>query len=167
MRRILKATRQRFERGAIAVEAAFVLPILLIIVGFPSVYLAFYCRQYSAEQKAVHDAALYLSTAPRTEMITAGPDGNPIALTLASTIMSKEMAGLVPSGTALNQGISCLYRMATSPMMMPCTVANNQAPTQTLILIGVSMHVTYVDPLTGSDTGRAITTYAPVSYLGN
>jgi Flp pilus assembly protein TadG len=86
-----------YERGAIAVEAAIVLPILLLIIGLPSIPLAFYCRQYSAEQKAVHDAALYLSTAPRTEMITAGPDGNPAALTVAKTLMAKEMAGLVPS----------------------------------------------------------------------
>lgn len=167
MKRTLKAIGRRYERGAIAVEAAIVLPILLLIVVYPSVKLAFYCRQYSAEQKAVHDAALYLSTAPRSEMTTAGPDGAPAAMTVAKTIMAKEMAGLVPSGTSLNPDFICLYRVAASPVMGSCTVVNNQDPTRTLIQLGVSMRVTYVDPLTGNDTGHSITPYAPVSYLGN
>jgi Flp pilus assembly protein TadG len=167
MRRTLKEIGRRYERGAIAIEAAIVLPILLLIVLFPSVKLAFFFRQYSAEQKAVHDAALYLSTAPRTEMITAGADGNPAALTLAQTIMTKEMTGLVPSGTSLNPSFVCLYRVAANPLMTLCTVANNQDPTYTLLQIGVSMRVTFVDPLTGIDNGQSITSYAPVSYLGN
>lgn len=167
MRRTLDVTGRLYERGAIAVEAAIVLPILLLIIGLPSIPLAFYCRQYSAEQKAVHDAALYLSTAPRTEMITAGPDGNPAALTVAKTLMAKEMAGLVPSGTSLNPDFICLYRVAASPVMKSCTVGNNLDPTHTLIQLGVSMRVTFVNPLTGNDTGNSITPYAPVSYLGN
>jgi Flp pilus assembly protein TadG len=167
MRRTLKAIGRRYERGSIAIEAGIVFPILLLIVVFPSVKLAFFLRQYSAEQKAVHDAALYLSTAPRTEMVTGGPDGNPAALTLAKTLMAKEMAGLVPSGTSLNPDFICLYRVAANPVMKSCTVANNQDVTHTLLQIGVSMRVSFVDPLTGSDTGQSITSYAPVSYLGN
>ena len=167
MRRIINATGRRYERGAIAIEAAIVLPILLLILGLPSVFLAFYYRQYSAAQKALHDAALYLSTAPRTEMTTAGPDGAPAALTVAKTILAQEMAGLVPSGTSLNPDFICLYRVGGNPAMRSCTVVNNQDTNQTLLQFGVSIRLNYVDPLTGSDTGIAIAPYAPVAYVGS
>lgn len=166
MKRTLKAIVRRYERGAIAIEAAIVLPILLVIVGFPSLQLAFYYRQYSAVQKALHDATLYLSTAPRIEMITAGPDGNPAALTVANTIMAKELTGIVPAGTSLDPNFICVYRVAGLPAMQLCTVAHNQDPTRRLIQFGVSISVPFVNPLTGR-TGASIAPYAPVAYVGN
>ena len=166
MKRTLKAIGRRYERGAIAIEAAIVLPILLLIIGLPSLQLAFYFRQYSAAQKALHDGALYLSTAPRIEMITAGPDANPAALTVANTIMAKELAGLVPAGTSLDPGFICVYRVAALPAMKPCTVAHNQDPTHTLLQFGVSISVPYVNPLTGN-TDTSFELYAPVAYAGN
>jgi hypothetical protein len=129
--------------------------------------LAFYYRQYSAAQKALHDASLYLSTAPRSEMTTAGPDGAPAAMTVAKTILEKEMTGLVPSGSSLDPGFVCFYRVGGNPAMKPCTLANNQDPTHTLTQFGVSIRVNYIDPLTGSDTGVSIAPYAPVAYVGN
>jgi Flp pilus assembly protein TadG len=162
-----QATGRCHERGSIAVEAAIVLPVLLLFLGLPSVFLAFYFRQYSAAQKAVHDAALYLSTAPRIEMITAGPDGNPAALTLASTIAAREMAGLVPSGTSLNLGVSCLYQVGPNQVMKPCTTSNNQGPNNILIQLEVSINVPYVNPLTGNEAGLWTDPYSLVSYVGN
>jgi Flp pilus assembly protein TadG len=165
MRQITKAaTRRRYERGAIAVEAAMVIPILLLTVAFPSLPAALYYRQYSAAQKAMHDAALYLSTAPRIEMTTAGPDGAPAAITVAKTIMAREMAELVPSGTSVGSDFICLYRTGGIPAVRSCTVANNQDPTQTLLQIGVTIRVDYVNPITGSTT--AIAPYAPATYVG-
>jgi Flp pilus assembly protein TadG len=165
MRRPYRATGPRRERGSIAVEAALALPVLLAFLALPTIVTAFYCRQYSAAEKAAHDAALYLSTAPRAEMTAAGPDGGPAALTVARTILAKEMAELVPRGTSLDPGITCVYRVASSPNMKPCTVSNNLDPTHTLIQLGVSIRVPYVNPLTG--VTKPIASYVLVPYVGH
>lgn len=167
MKRTLKASGRTYERGSIAVEAAIVLPLFLSILLLPSIEWAFYFREYTAVQKALHDAALYLSTAPRVEMTTSGPDRTPAAISVAQTIMAKEMAGILPSGTAPGAEFVCLYRAGGNPAMRWCTVENNQDPAQTLVQIGVTMRVNYFDPLTGSDTGVSFVPYAPVAYVGN
>jgi hypothetical protein len=168
MRQLFKAAgRRQYERGAVAVEAALVLPILLLFLGLPSVFLAFYYRQYTAAQKAVHDAALYLSTAPRVEVTTAGPDGNIAALTVATKIVEREMAGIVPSGVLVDPAIFCIYQVGGSPMTKPCTVPLAKDPNHTLFQFDVSINFTYINPLTGSDTGILISPYAPVRYVAN
>lgn len=167
MRRAFKPAGRWYERGVAAIEAAIILPILLLFIGLPSVLWAFYFREYTAVQKALHDAALYLSTAPRVEMTTSGPDGAPAALTVAKTIMAKEMAGILPSGISPGSDFICLYRVGGNPAMRSCTVENNQDPTQTLIQIGVTIRVKYLNPLTGNETGVSIAPYAPVAYVGN
>lgn len=167
MRRTNKATRRPYECGAIAVETAIVIPIIVLFLGFPSIYLAFYFLQYTAAQKAVHDAALYLSTAPRVEMTTAGPDGSPAALTLARRIMTKELAGVVPEGAPLEVSFSCLYRVAGNPAMKQCSVIWNRDVNHTLVQVAISIGFTYINPLTGSETGLLIAPYAPVQYMGN
>jgi Flp pilus assembly protein TadG len=168
MRRTLNAAGQRYERGAIAVEAALVFPILLLFLGFPSLYLAFYYCQYSAAQKASHDAALYLSTAPRVEVTTSGPDGNIAALTLAKNIVEREMAGtIVPNDVPVDPAIYCIYQVGGSPMTKPCTATFTKDVNHTLFQFDVSINFTYIDPLTGSDTGVLISPYAPVRYVAN
>jgi Flp pilus assembly protein TadG len=167
MRRTRKATGRRFERGAIVIETAIVLPILLLFLGLPSVLLAFYYRQYSAAQKAAHDAALYLATAPRVEVTTSGPDGNIAALTLATKIVEREMAGIVPDGVSVDPAIFCIYQVGGSPMTKPCTVTLTKDVNHTLFQFDVSINFTYIDPLTGSDTGVLISPYAPARYVAN
>lgn len=167
MKRTPKAIGRRYQRGSIAVEAAIVLPILLLIVLFPSVKLAFYFRQYSAAQKAVHDAALYLSTAPRVEVTTSGPDGNIAALTLATKIVEREMAGIVPSGVLVDPAVFCIYQVGGNAMSKPCTITYTKDANHTLIQFNVTNGFTYVDPLTGSDTGTLISPYVPVCYVAN
>jgi Flp pilus assembly protein TadG len=168
MRPTRKAAGRHYERGSVAVEAALVLPILLLFLGLPSVLLAFYFRQYTAAQKAVHDAALYLSTAPRIEMTTAGPDGNFAALTLASKIVAKEMAGIVADGTPVTPDIYCIYRVAATTPTKPCTPAMLRIDTQTLLRFDVGINLPYINPLTGREVEALyISSVASVRYLGN
>lgn len=164
MRRTLEANRLHAQRGAIAVEAAIILPVLVLFLSFPSIFWALYFYKYSAAQKAVHDAALYLSTAPRLEMATAGPDGSPVALTLAKKVILKELGGQLSQ----DPGIICTYRQVSGALVgKPCSTTNNQDYKQALIQLDVSIDVSYVDPLTGMDSGMRISPYADVPYLGN
>jgi Flp pilus assembly protein TadG len=151
----------------VAIEMAIVLPLLVLFITFPSIALAFYYRQYSAAQKAVHDAALYLATAPRVEVITAGPDGNFAALTVARKIVEKEMAGLVPATVPVDPAIFCIYQVSGSQATKPCTITYTKDVNHTLFQFDVSIGFTYIDPLTGSDTGVLISPYAPTRYVGN
>jgi hypothetical protein len=162
MRRTLHAARRHAERGSVAVEAAIVLSLLVLFVTLPSVFYAVYFYTYSAAQKAVHDAALYLSTAPRLEMTTEGPDGEPVAMILAKKIFAAEMAGLKPPDLA----IACIYRQGTSGVIgKPCTAKNNQD--YTLLHTDVSLDMPYLDPYTGNDIGMTIRPSAAMPYMGN
>jgi hypothetical protein len=165
MRQASKAVRRQSQRGSVAVEAAIVFTVLVIFATFPSIFWAFYFYKYSAAQKAVHDAAVYLSTAPKLEMAMVGPDGSPAPLTVARKIVASELSGL---GT-LDPGIVCHYRLATSSTVVakPCTTINNLASNQTLVQLSVSIDMSYLDPMTGSDSGMWISPFAVVPYLGN
>ena len=166
MKRALKASGRRYQRGSIAVEAAIVLLILIIVI-VPLVKVALYFRQYSAAQKAIHDAAIYLSTAPRVELTTSGPDGNIAAVTLATKIVEREMAGIVPSGFPVDPAIYCIYQVQGNAMSKPCTTTFTKATNYTLIQFRVTAAFPYINPLTGSDTGTFMSPYVPVRYVAN
>lgn len=164
MRRTLNAVRRHSQRGSVAVEAAIMFAVLVLFATFPSIFWAVYFYKYSAAQKAVHDAALYLSTAPRLEMAMAGPDGSPAALTVAKKIIEREMGGL----SHPEPSIVCNYRLGSGTVVPKiCSAANNQANNQTLAQLSVSIDMSYVDPFTGSDSGMWISPYAIMPYMGN
>jgi hypothetical protein len=168
MRPTRKPLGRHYERGAIAVEAAIVLPILLLFLGLPSVLCAFYFRQYTAVQKASHDAAVYLSTAPRLEMTTAGPDGSFAALAIAKTIVTKELAGIVPAGNPFNLGFTCYYRVASTTKNTFCTPQTFKLDTHTLVGFDISISSPYVNPLTGREVDAMyMATITSVRYVGN
>ena len=167
MTRARKTTGRQHQRGAIAVETAIVLPVLVLFFALPSILCAFYFRQYTAVQKAAHDAALYLSMAPRVEMTTTGPDGNFAALTVAKRIVEKELTGVVPAGTSVTPYISCMYKVGNATQMNACTSQIFNIETNTLFRLDVAINVPFINPLTGGEVSAwYMSIVAPVRYLG-
>jgi hypothetical protein len=139
----------------------------LLFFALPSIVLAIYFRQYTAVQKAAHDAAIYLSTAPRLEMTTAGPDGNFAALTVAKKIVEKELAGIVPDGVPVAPYITCFYRVGNVMQGNACTPPVFKVETNTLFRLDVAINVPYINPLTGREVDAMyMSIVAPVRYLG-
>lgn len=168
MKRRERAAARRYGRGSIAVETAILLPFLVLFLAFPSIMLAFYFRQYSAVQKAAHDAALYLSMAPRAEMNTAGPDGNFAALTVAQKIVEKELSGIVPSGTSVAPSVFCTYRVAAATQVKPCTPQVFKVDSNALYRFDVGMNLPYINPMTGNEVDNFYISIAvSTRYLGN
>ncbi|WP_332879423.1 TadE/TadG family type IV pilus assembly protein [Massilia sp. S19_KUP03_FR1] len=168
MKRTRKMTGPHYARGSIAVEAAILLPILVLFLGLPSILCAFYFRQYTAVQKAAHDAAIYLSTAPKLEMTMAGPDGNFAALTLAKRIVMKELAGIVPAVTTADPTITCYYTVASTLKNIPCTPQIFNLDTRTLFQFDVTVSVPFINPVTGREVDAMyMTTTVTARYVGN
>jgi len=158
-----RRARRSCQRGSVAVETAIVFTFLVLFATLPSIYWAFYFYKYSAAQKAVHHAALYLATAPRAEMGVTGSNGEPIALNVARNIIASEMEGMSPP----QPDFGCHY-LLPGGLVAPktCTIANFQLNTQVLTQVNVSITMSYVDPLTGGHSGLWISPNALVPYMG-
>lgn len=168
MKTTFRPHRRQHQDGSIAIEAAFVIPILLVFLAFPSIMFAFYYRQYTAANKAAHDAAIYLSTAPRAEFTTSGPDGNFAALTVAKKIVEKELTGIVPAGTSVDPFISCIYLQGGNPKVNACTPQIFKNDSVPLFQFDVAINLAFIDPLTGSEISSMSMSIIPsVRYLGN
>lgn len=103
---------RRTEQGSVAVEMAFVLPILITFVAVPF-FLARICWYYSVAEKAAHDSARFLSQASRVEIVGPGNGAKPGVVTLAEAIIDAELAeirpGLVGGGpTILCDAYACI-----------------------------------------------------------
>ncbi|RZA34996.1 MAG: pilus assembly protein [Lysobacteraceae bacterium] len=94
LRRLLQSSRPgKREAGIAAIECALLLPILLVFITFPLFY-ARYLWHYTVAQKAAQDAARYLSTVPRSEMMS--PELSEAAGEMAIEIATRELAELTP-----------------------------------------------------------------------
>jgi len=81
------------ERGVAAIELALLLPILVVFLT-STVFYARCLWHYTVAQKAAQDAARYLSTVPRAEMMS--PQFAQEAGNLAIEIARREIAELNP-----------------------------------------------------------------------
>lgn len=92
------------EAGVAAIELAFLFPILLVFLLFP-IFLSRCIWHYTVAQKAAQDAARYLSTVPRSEMMS--PEFAEEAGELAIEIARREIAELAPSSAIAGPTAYC------------------------------------------------------------
>lgn len=93
----MRRFNKRTEKGSIAVETIFCLPLLILFLVVP-LFLARIFWYYSVAQKAAHDSATFLAKAPLTEMIAAdGSNGAPLPVALlAESIAHAELDEIKP-----------------------------------------------------------------------
>lgn len=136
----LVARMRRRQRGAAAVEAALLMPILVVLLVFP-LLLGRIFWHYAVIQKAAHDAARYLSSVPIAEMKNQirGPHAAALARDIVNAEIAELYSGSVDSPVAVN--ISCDDNN--------CDLG---VPTTVTVLVGVRMY----DPLFSSMTGDMV-----------
>jgi Flp pilus assembly protein TadG len=99
--------RRKSERGSIAMEAALVLPILILFLAVP-LFFARVLWYYSVAQKAAHDATRFLATATNVEMMTLGADdGDAPVAALAKSIVLAETDEIRPVLDARTIVVQC------------------------------------------------------------
>jgi hypothetical protein len=102
---------RRTEQGSIAVETAFILPVLILFLAVP-LFLARIFWYYSVAEKAAHDGARFLSQTSRLEIQGSTSGNEPGVSALARSIANAELEGIRPvlvgaSATAQCDGVSC------------------------------------------------------------
>lgn len=96
--------QRKREAGVAAIELAFLLPILIVFLLFP-IFLSRCLWHYTVAQKAAQNAARYLSTVPRSEMMS--PAFAEEAGDLAIEIASREIAELAPGSNITGPTAYC------------------------------------------------------------
>lgn len=111
----LRALRQR---GIAAVELAIILPILVALLAVPF-YLGRVFWHYTIAEKAAHDAALYLSSVPLTEMKSQTRIAE--VVDVANQIYDLEAAGMNPGVFSPVPTFQC-NTTACAGLLVPDTV---------------------------------------------
>lgn len=103
-------TRQSQE-GSVAVEAAVCIAFILVPLLFFIFFFGKFFWHYTVAQKAIHNATLYMATAPLDEVRSGA------AAKLANFIIESETADL-DSKTKLAPVLQCGYRVNSSSFYM-------------------------------------------------
>lgn len=144
------------QRGVAAIEAAIVLPILVLFLTFPIFYARCYWH-YTVAQKAAQDAARYLSSVPAQEM--RSKKLAKAAAALALQIAQREIAELAPGTSIDDPQVYCDTSLCgTFPGTLPSTV-------RVLLSFGIVDKIFVV-----VDTGRygiQITADVTMRYVGH
>lgn len=144
------------QRGSAAVEAALILPILVIFLTVP-IYYARCLWHYTVAQKAAQDATRYLAQVPAAEMRSRKLAQ--AAAGIALEIAQKEIAELAPGSTIDPPVVHCDN--------VPCGTTINKVPNTVGVYITFSMYDTIFNISYGGRYGLVITADANMRYVGN
>jgi Flp pilus assembly protein TadG len=102
------ATRffRRTERGGVAVEAALILPVLILFLAAP-LFAARVFWYYSVAEKAAHDGARFLSSVSRAEIQASTGGAEPGVAALAKSIADDELDEIKPALVGATTGAQC------------------------------------------------------------
>lgn len=147
----------RAQRGVAAVEMALILPILIVLLAVP-LYFGRVFWHYTVAQKAAHDAARYLTTAPLTQMRNPSQVGHAVAV--AQAIVDAEIGELNPGPYRPTVAIQCDG--------VPCD--GFIAPATIRVHIRMPMYDLFMSSVTepqGGASGLLITADLTMRYAGN
>lgn len=147
MKHPLTSVMPKRQEGSVAVEAALCMTFILVPLFYFVLLFGKYHWYYTAAQKAVHDAALYMATAPLSEIKGGGSVG------LAMDIMVKETSDF-SGDTTINPSILCSYRFPNSTFSFwaPCDNLNTPIAVQAAMSLNI-VHP-FFKPITSAVTGN-------------
>jgi Flp pilus assembly protein TadG len=105
MKTSLTRVVRRTERGSVAVEAAIILPILILFIAVP-LFIARVFWYYSVAEKAAHDAARFVASATQQEMLDTSSMITPVSL-LAIGIANAELEEIRPLLSKKGVSVTC------------------------------------------------------------
>lgn len=146
--------RQR-QRGVAAVEAAVLIPVMLVLFTFP-VFLARVYWHYTVAQKAAQDAARYLSTVSRQEMRSTTLSA--AASNVAAAIARTELAELAPEGSSATPIVQCDMR--------PCGSQAGVVPATVRVAVTFNMVDTFFGVVDSGRYGLRINADVTMNYAG-
>jgi Flp pilus assembly protein TadG len=143
------------QRGAVALELALTLPVLLVVL----VYLLFYSRvlySYEVAQKATRDGVRYLSAVPALNM------RNPALATqeanLAQAIAQQQLGALSAAGGGIPVYVACNG--------IPCSAMNGSVPSTVTVTVVIQVNNEFYG-YGGGLGGQQLQVSHSMRYVGN
>ena len=134
MKRSIRHHPRQPQEGAVAVEAAVCISLILVPLLFFVFAFGRFFWHYTVVQKAVHDATLYMAKAPISEVRSGA------ASKMANFIIASETADL-DSGTTVAPWSQCGFRVNGSSFYLAIGSCDNQNAVPFAVQINAFMTV--------------------------
>lgn len=150
MKNICNRIGLKRQRGSAAVEAALIIPLILVPLLAFVLFLGRYFWYYTVAQKAVHDGALAMATSSPADIKSNAASG------LALQIIRDETADLDETTTStLGFTAECWFRVpANSPFVSSYPCSTNAS----LAMVRMNLSMTVTDPFLSGVTGPVLGT---------
>ena len=150
---------RRAQKGAVAVEAAVCMAFVLVpLLAFVLLFGKFFWY-YTASQKAVHDASLYLAGAPLSELKSLD------AVAVANDIMAQEIADFDPD-TGTGVSVECGYKIGTTNILRFRACSESATPVAVQASLFLAVHPFFFS-MGGSSSGTPdILILSAMPYVG-